>query len=192
MRAIKGLIGQIHKKVKKSGSKGFSLAEMLFAVLILLLASQLIAESMRLASAHYKSYTNIAHAQMIMSTLTDFVRSEITTASEIDDTNGITFLDGSGLIGGRCKIVDGDTLYLQSIKEPDRKYYPIVGMEGSGPHDYAEELKLDITFQKEGTGPTDTDPYWRFNLSIKIADKKGKELAKGNYDIEVPGEVKDN
>lgn len=191
MNNIRKLIGKIQKRIGRSGSKGFSFAEMLFAVLILLLASQLIAESMRLAAAHYIDYTNHAHAQMIMSTLSDFVRSEMATASEIDDsTDDITFFDGSGLIGGRCKIVtDGKDLYLQNVKDSDKKYYPIVGMDRGSAHDYAEELDVDATFNKT-KAPTKEDPNWTFELSIKVSDKKGNSLTKGKYKITVPGEVK--
>lgn len=191
MSNIRKLMKKIQKRIRRSGNKGFSFAEMLFAVLILLLASQLIAESMRLAAAHYIDYTNHAHAQMIMSTLSDFVRSEMATASEIDDsTDDITFFDGSGLIGGRCKIVtDGKDLYMQNVKDSDKKYYPIVGMDGGSAHDYAEELDVDATFDisKE---PTKTDPNWTFELSIEVSDKKGKSLTNGKYEITVPGEVK--
>ncbi len=163
---------------------------MLLAMLILLLASQLVAESMRLAAAHYIDYTNHAHAQMIMSTLSDFVRSEITTASEIDDTNGITFLDGSGLIGGRCKIVcDEDTVFLQNVKDPGKKYYPIVGLEGATSHDYAEKLKVNATFTKKQK-PTTADPNWKFELTIEVLDKKGNSLTKGKYEIKIPDKVK--
>ncbi len=190
MIIIRRLTDKLHKKLKSAGSKGFSIAEMLFAVLILLLASQLIAESMRLAAAHYIDYTNHAHAQMIMSTLSDFVRSEITTASEIDDSSGdITFIDGSGLIGGRCKIVDGTSIYLQNLKDTNKKYYPIVGTEGGSPHDYAEKLEIDAVFEKSEE-PTKQDPNWTFELSIEVFDKKGNSLTKGKYEITVPGEVK--
>ncbi|WP_044915179.1 hypothetical protein [Butyrivibrio sp. WCE2006] len=199
MKIIRRLTDELHRKLKSAGSKGFSIAEMLFAVLILLLASQLIAESMRLAAAHYIDYTNHAHAQMIMSTLSDFVRSEITTASEIDDSTGdITFIDGSGLIGGRCKIVDGTSIYLESLNNSDKKYYPIVGIEGGSPndgteggspHDYAEKLEIDAVFEKSEE-PTKQDPNWTFELSIEVFDKKGNSLAKGKYEITVPGEVK--
>ena len=192
MSTIKKLIRQIHRKMRRSGSKGFSFAEMLFAMLILLLASQLIAESMRLAAAHYLNYTNHANAQMIMSTLSSFVRTEMTTASEIEgEGTEITFFDGSGLIGGRCKIVDGDSLYLQSVKYANKKYYPIVGKNGDVAHDFAEELEIETEF-KATKKPTKADPYWKFELNIEVSDKKGKSLTKGKSEIIVPGEVQTN
>ncbi|WP_155833989.1 hypothetical protein [Butyrivibrio sp. VCD2006] len=192
MSTIKKLIRQIHRKMRRSGSKGFSFAEMLFAILILLLASQLIAESLRLAAAHYLNYTNHANAQMIMPTLSGFVRSEMTTASEIEKVGDeITFFDGSGLIGGRCKIVDGDSLYLQNVKYTDKKYYPIVGMNGENAHDFAEKLEIETTFEAIDT-PTKANPYWKFELNIEVFDKKGKSLTKGKSEIIVPGEVQIN
>ncbi|WP_026657970.1 hypothetical protein [Butyrivibrio sp. AC2005] len=188
MRIIKKSGKQLQKKIRNSGSKGFSIIEMLLAVLILLLATFLVSQSMRLAADQYRESTNRSKSQMIMSTLMDFVRAELTTASGFDE-DGSTFVDGSGLIGGRCKLVTGDnTIYLESI-DGNKQYYPILG---DGSEKYAEELRVNAVINSPEKTKEGDNPYWKFKVAITVSDKKGRELTKGEYVIDVPREQKED
>ncbi|SEK92858.1 hypothetical protein SAMN04487770_10488 [Butyrivibrio sp. ob235] len=155
--------------------------EMLLAIIILLLATQLVAESISLASKHYIQSTNRSKAQMIVSTLADFVRSELTVASDVIVEGGeVSFIDGSARLGGRCTLgLEGTTLCLKNAKT-GKNYYPIVGSQGGTPFEYANGLyvsSFNIDYS-EGSEEAGT-----FSYSIAVSDKTGKELATGRYTV---------
>ena len=195
MRIFVSKIRQLYrKKLRKNGS-GFSILEMLLAVLILLLATQLVAESMALASRHYIQSTNRSKAQMIASTLSDFVRSELTTASDVvQEGNDISFIDGSGRLGGRCTIkYDGRMIYLEN-KKSGQKYYPIIGSKGGGQAEYAEGLFVSsfTPNPQETAGDTDSQIIIKYEYKLAVSDKKGNELATGQYVVNVPANKTDD
>ncbi|WP_408069810.1 hypothetical protein [Butyrivibrio sp. JL13D10] len=170
---------QIKNKISSSCG-GFSILEMLLAVVILLLATQLVTGAMDLAAKRYIESTNRSKAQMIMSTLSDFVRSTLTTASDIVLEDEMSFIDGSGLVGGRCVLQgDGTSICLKNLKTGD-SYYPIVGSEDGGPFDYANNLRVSYK-----TSPSREDEKIIFNYEITVEDKNGKQLASGKYAVTV-------
>ena len=181
MGKIKAKLRQFYRKRIKSDSGGFSILEMLLAIIILLLATQLVVQSMRLASEHYIQSTNRSKAQMIVSTLSDFVRTELTMASDVvQDGGGISFIDGSARLGGRCSLeLEGHTLCLKNRKT-DKRYYPIVGTKNGTPCEYANGLYVS-SFSLDYSGGTDSEGT--FNYFISVSDRKGKELASGRYTV---------
>ena len=179
-------IKQLYREKRRSLKSGFSVLEMLVAILILLLASQLVAEAMALAGRHYIESTNRSKAQMIVSTLADFIRGELLTASDIVvDGDEVSFIDGSGRLGGRCVIkYDDKTVYLErkNKKAGDKNnvYYPIIGSSGSSQTEYAEGLYVS-SFELDSKELDDKEI--EFEYKIVVSDKKGKELASGKYSV---------
>ncbi len=163
---------------KLKNRKGFTLTEMLAAVIILLLATEITARGIGLAQEHYADSVNRSEAQMIVSTLADFVRSEITTAGEIklSGTSLESFLDESGRLGGRCELFldssDGKLLMRQK-DDNEAKYYPVKGSEGS----YADGLKIS-KFECIWNETAEA-----FDVEIIIEDKNSKEMAKNKFTV---------
>lgn len=68
---------------RKRNMAGFSLAEMLAAVLILLLASAIVAAGMPMAREAYEKAVDAANAQTLLSTTVTMLRSELSRASDV-------------------------------------------------------------------------------------------------------------
>ena len=85
--AIKRMKNKIRKKL--SGQTGFSLGELLAATLILLLASQVLAQGITFAVRMYNESLTISHGKQLCSTLTNVVETELryTTSIKIDSSN---------------------------------------------------------------------------------------------------------
>ena len=117
---------------------GFTLAETLLAVVILLLASTVVATGMPAALSAYRNAIDAANAQVVLSATVNALRSELTTARDVNvqaDTNAITYYDAE--TGSRCRIyidtdpADGyEKIFLQTYD------------------DLNEDTSLGITVQK--------------------------------------------
>ncbi len=85
------------KKLRKN-QRGFSLAETLIAILILLMVSAIVGGAIPTASTVYKKTVDAANAQILLSTTLTELRDELSTASNItvtDDTT-VSYRNGSG------------------------------------------------------------------------------------------------
>ncbi len=180
MKRLRAKLLKLIRNKIRSSSKGFSIIEMLVAVVILLMATSLVASAMKLASERYLESTNRSKAQMILSTLSDFVRSELTTGSDfvLSDGGDVSFIDGSGILGGRCVLKNEQNTIC--LKNKDDTYFPIVGSKGDSAFDYANELKVRFDLS-----PSKEKERIKFGYEIKVEDKTGKELASGKYEVSV-------
>ncbi len=97
------------KKLKKNKS-GFSLAEMLIAVLILLMASAIVAGAIPAASSAYMKVVDTANAQVLLSTTMTVLRDELSTAADIEKGEDGTTITYRSANNGYCQIgiVDED------------------------------------------------------------------------------------
>ncbi len=87
----------VMEKLKKNRG-GFSLAETLIAILILLMVSAIVGGAIPTASTVYKKTVDAANAQILLSTTLTELRDELSTASNItvsDDTT-VSYRNGSG------------------------------------------------------------------------------------------------
>ena len=108
----------IARKLKKSG--GFTLAETLLAVLILLLVSAIVAEGMPAVRNVYEKVFIGANAQVLLSTTVTALRDELGTAWDVKKENSTTLSYFSAGTGARSKLyLDGDTIYITEYVEYD-------------------------------------------------------------------------
>ena len=145
----------IKKKLKSKS--GFTLAETLLAVLILLLVSVIVANGIPVAKNVYNNVIVGANAQMLLSTAVTALRNELGTAQDIQDPKGgkdIVYYKSS--IGAYSKLsIDGakgiqllDYVYLEpgTGGNPD-KWVAIGGREGHNLVSYAAANKsLIVTY----------------------------------------------
>lgn len=99
--------GQMRLRRKLKSCKGFTLAETLLAVLILLLVSVIVANGMPAATDAYRKTVLSANAQSLMSTTVAALRDELGTAWDVsvtDDT--ITYYSAET---GNCSVLGKDT-----------------------------------------------------------------------------------
>ncbi len=170
---------KVRKENKKLNNKGFTLAELLLATIILLFATQLIAESIQLASKSYITSLAKSEAQMISSTLSDFIRGELTTASDVIVGSGgeiDSFIDESGRLGGRCKFtVDEGMLALKATS--GEEYFPVQGkkVNGTPVSNYVNDIEIDsFSATSDGKG--------KYDISFSLK-RKGVELASSKFTV---------
>ena len=119
----------IKKKLK--GKSGFTLAETLLAVLILLLVSVIVANGIPVAKNVYNNVIVGANAQMLLSTAVTALRNELGTAQDIKDPKGgkdIVYYKSS--IGAYSKLsVDASKgiQLLDYVKKEDGTPIPVSG-----------------------------------------------------------------
>ena len=94
------------QKMKKSA--GFSLAETLITVLILLMVSAVVAGGVPAAANAYRKAVDAANAQVLLSTTVNALRSELSTAWGISaDTDKNELIYYCARTGARTKIFNG-------------------------------------------------------------------------------------
>ena len=98
----------ILKKRKKSRA-GFSLAETLIAILILLMVSAVVAGAIPAASNVYAKTVDAANAQVLLSTVITVLRDELSTAVSIEEPSGTTIEYVNGNNGYRKLAISTDT-----------------------------------------------------------------------------------
>ncbi|MBR2796968.1 MAG: hypothetical protein IKE17_16025 [Clostridia bacterium] len=121
----------IKKKLK--AKSGFTLAETLLAVLILLLVSVIVANGIPVARNVYNNVIVGANAQMLLSTAVTALRNELGTAQEISYT-GTDIIYYKSSIGAYSKLsVDASTgiQLLDYVKKEDGTAIPVSGKTGT-------------------------------------------------------------
>lgn len=145
------------EKKKKSGirnRKGFTLAETLLAVLILLMVSQIVAAGIPVAKDAYEKVVLTSNAEVLLSTAVTVLRNELGTAREIkaaDSRTEITYLNADRGSMAKIGIEGNDGVKLH-------RYYPVdsVGKD-SGPEPLITKRRatadLYVTFEEVGYDP---------------------------------------
>ena len=83
-------------KKRKKNRAGFSLAETLIAILILLMVSAIVAGAIPAASNVYAKTVDAANAQVLLSTVITVLRDELSTATNISATGTtVEYINGS-------------------------------------------------------------------------------------------------
>lgn len=135
------------------GRRGFTVAEVLLAMLILLMATAVVAAGIPAAANAYHKVVDSANAQILLSTTMTRLRSELSTASQVQyDGTTITYLDPTGsrsvltLTAYRQDSQDVPGIYLQEYADviPDSDLYkhPLVSRA-------AADRSLYVTYRIE-------------------------------------------
>ena len=91
-----------NERARIRSSRGFTLAETLMAILILLMVTAIVAAGIPVASNALKKAVEASHAQVLLSTTMTALRDELTTAKNIPDLGGsndttIDYTDENGV-----------------------------------------------------------------------------------------------
>ena len=135
-------------KEKMNNRRGFSFVEMLMAVLILLMASAIVAGGIPVAINAYMKIVESANAQLLLSTTLTRLRDELSTATDVtvsSDSKTITFTENAGSESKIYFVTSSDgipRIYLQEYnditEESEVKYeHPIVSNAASNKNLYA-------------------------------------------------------
>ncbi len=101
------LIHKIKRKLHKS--EGFSLVELLFSMLILMLSTAVVIECFSLGVGNLIKETRASQAQLLCSALTSSVQSELAYASKIttEGSSGFKYFSNNLKMGAGCQIMVG-------------------------------------------------------------------------------------
>ena len=142
-------------KKRLKNKSGFTLAETLLAVLILLLVSVIVANGIPVARNVYNNVIVGANAQMLLSTAVTALRNELGTARDVktgSDEKYITYFNAEREAYSMISLAgENNTIQVQPyIVKPDGG--SITAVNGSKPHDLvsnaASNKDLYITYSK--------------------------------------------
>ena len=100
---------------KRNNKAGFTLAETLVTVLILLMVSAVVAGGVPAASNAYMKAVDAANAHVLLSTTVNALRSELVSAREVEnkDSNTITYYNSMRGSRSMIKVDEGGVIKLQ-------------------------------------------------------------------------------
>lgn len=120
---MKNMLGKLKKKLSKRG--GFTLVELLFSILILMLSTTIIIQCFNLGLGNVVKETRSSEAQLLCSALTSSLQNELTYARDIKITDGKldTYFSSSRRMGTDSKlIIDNGEIKIRSGTD----IYPLV------------------------------------------------------------------
>ena len=172
------------KKLKSvfNSTGGFSLAEVLVAVLILLMVSEVVVGGIPSAIQAMDKITRASNAQALLSTTLIRLREELTTATDVEITgiNEVNFKDTYG-IGSKIKYTSEKGL---TIKKGTLDEYPLVSDAASN-----KDLYVECKF----SGNSTTGIVLVNDIKVKRKNYSGSpDIASAqHYAIQVLGTVKE-
>ena len=183
--AKKRLINRIRKKL--SGTRGFSLGELLAATLILLLASQVLTQGMAFSVRMYNESLTKSHARQLCSTLTNVIETELRYTTEITVTDnhmtkyfspsyGKTESSFAGIDswGYPADDTTGGEVAIQ-IKDKDDNFVWQKLLSSASYSSYNLKAAVrPVTFNEASN---------TFKVELHIIDKDGNNLVTNNFDV---------
>ena len=119
------ICARIRRKLKSR--HGFTLAEVLMAVLILLMVSSVVAGGVPVAANAYYKVVDAANAQMLLSTTVTKLRRELAFASDVYPKSGVVESYTNGESGQISKPISDDTgIKLEWGDDDDKHQEPLV------------------------------------------------------------------
>lgn len=135
------------RRQKLNNRKGFSLTELLVAVLILSMVSAVVAGGIPVARDAYEKVTLSANAQVTLSTAISALRNELCAASEVNiDSNAVEYYSPS--IQNYSKIcIDGSDIKLYLFSQNEEGAPPVSCLLVS---EKARDNQLHVTYESVG------------------------------------------
>ena len=157
-------------KTKLSESKGFTLAELLFSMIILMLSTMIIIQCFNLGVGNVVRETRASEAQLLCSALTSSLQNELTYARDIEVSGGklTTYFSSSRRMGAGCsidptggeiKITNGTDVY-PLVARSNYTAAERAAVSGSGTY-FLKAYLNDDSIQWDGT---------KFNVTIWVDD----------------------
>ena len=150
--------------------RGFTLAEALVTILILLLATAIVAAGLPAAVRAYHDVVDAANAEVLLSTTMTALREELgsTEGFALGDGNALNYYKSSSLQGRRAQLISGSTGILISL--------------GDGSRELVSGAAATRRLHAEFTGIT----YDTANQTFVISDLQVKRNAGGTVLAEAP------
>ncbi len=153
--------------MKRNKRSGFTLVEMLCAIVVLLLVTIGVVTGVQLAMRSYAKSVSDSEAQVLCATLTSSVSDKLRSSGKVtQDGDTITFF---------CQEIGNDAAFSQNEKGQvllgDMKLLPARA--------YPHGLRAEVLLEQFDS----TDNI--FTVSITVTDASGKELASNEFQVAV-------
>lgn len=187
--AIRKIKNRIRKKL--SGCRGFSLGELLAATLILLLASQVLAQGITFAVRMYNESLTVSHGKQLCSTLTNMIETELryTTSAQVDRSGALmnyfsptygqtkssfSVIDNNG---NQAASTEGGEIAIQITNQQDKVVWQKL-ISSASYSSYHLKARVGSVSYNGGSGGTGS-----FHVILMIEDKNGKNLVTNEFDV---------
>lgn len=110
------------KKAGKNNRGGFTLAETVIALLVVVMVTAVVAAGIPVAAKALRDVVDASHAQVLMSTTMTSMRDELSMATNIqcDEGGRIVYTDSSGVLSEL--VVKTGGIYLTKFASPDGSF----------------------------------------------------------------------
>ena len=171
--------------IKFSSSKGFSLGELLAATLILLLASQVMAQGVAFAARMYNESLTRSHSKQLCSSLTAAIETELryTTSIEYDTSTGKLknyFSREYGQTGSSFlsidqdnKVADTGELAVKTNSGTKSAYQRLLSSSTYSSYDLQAKV-VSTTYDKDEN---------QFTVNLEIYNNKDEKLLESTFDV---------
>ena len=181
-------------KEKLSGNRGFSLGELLAATIILLLASQVMAEGVKFATRMYNESLTRSHGKELCSTLTAAIETELryTTGITYDNSgNLLTYFspaygqtNSSFLsINDENTVQNSGEIAIQITEQTGKTVYQRL-ISSSSYSSFDLKAKVESSIYHEDINS--------FQVTLSILDQSGKTLTENTFDVLPVNQMKCN
>lgn len=189
---MKTAIRKIKKKL--SGHRGFSLGELLAATIILLLASQVMAEGVTFAVRMYNETLTRSHGKQLCSTLTNSIETELRYATSItyDENTGklLTYFSPTyGQSKSSFLSIDSDDneqdsgeIAIKATEDGKTVYRRL--LSGASYSSFELKAKVEnVTYNKADN---------LFTVTLLITDRNNKEQVENTFNVIPVNDLKTN
>ena len=190
---------EIGRKIKRKriGNKGFSLTELLVAMLIMLLATGALVGTIGLAVKHFFKSAQESEAQLLCATLSEFVEDELTYSKSVASGDGgvVTWSKGTHGLGSNIYFeISTDAGNFKGDESTSATYGQIVITSKS----YQKEYGDDKVFNLASPGVYEVGKSrnydlqaamslsWddgKYEVEIIVADKSKEALASSSFTV---------
>lgn len=158
------------KKLRARG--GFTLAETLIVVLLIVLTSGILASTIQLAAQQFRARTQETDAQLLCSSLSLFVQNELTYAGNLAQSGDtLRFTDHLRGFGSGCAFVTTESGRL-ALEYGAASRFEVVN---EGAYGGRKELREEHTIVYDGAK--------QVNVTLRVLNKNGVELAKNVFAV---------
>lgn len=182
-------------KKKLSNNKGFSLGELLVATVILLLASQILAQGVAYAARMYNESLTRSHAKQLCSSLTAVIETELryTTSITYDEKTGklLTYFSrdygqsNSGFLSidsDDNEVSTGEIAVRTSTGENTNKYHRLLSSSTYSSYDLEAKVSSAVYDLSNN----------KFTISLTIYERNGDKQLETTFDVIPANDLKIN
>lgn len=153
------MIMRVYKDIKRrmGADGGFTFTELLLATIIMMLATTLLAQTMKLAEEKFFEITQESEAQLLCASLTTYIESELEGAEPVTESTGDTGINAGSTEGATAPRFNSDTHGMG----PGAYFYVLEDTDTGGGGSGDDTSDSPSTTSKAKGQIVETSPYYQ-------------------------------